>query len=124
MINIKQKGDFRNTERFFDNNKKFDITSILQKYGEQGVMALAAATPRETGLTAASWTYEIGSGSNGASISWTNTNMNKNVNIALILQYGHGTGTGGYVQGIDYINPVTQKIFEDMANEAWKEVTK
>lgn len=124
MITIKQKGDFRNTERFFDNSKKFDISTILNKFGEAGVNALASATPRETGLTAASWSYEIETGSDHASIFWTNSNTNANVNIAVILQYGHGTGTGGYVQGIDYINPSIRPVFDDIADQAWKEVTK
>ena len=124
MITIKHKGDFHNTERFFDNAKKFDIDAILNSYGEAGVDALASATPKETGLTAASWNYEIERGANGESITWFNSNMNRNVNIAIILQYGHGTGTGGYVQGIDYINPSIQPIFEEMAENVWKEVTK
>ncbi len=80
-------------------------------------------TPAETGKTAASWGYEIVQTRNGYSIFWTNSNINNGVNIALILQYGHGTGTGGYVQGIDYVNPAIRPIFESMANEAWKEVT-
>ena len=49
--------------------------------------------------------------------------MNKGVNIAIILQYGHATGTGGYVQGLDYINPALKPIFEELAEKAWKEVT-
>lgn len=124
MITIKHKGDFHNTERFFNNAKKFDVNKILQKYGEAGVDALASATPRETGLTSASWDYTIESGPNGSSITWFNTNMNGNVNIAVILQYGHGTGTGGYVKGLDYMNPAIQPIFEEMAEQAWEEVTK
>lgn len=123
-ITIKHKGDFHNTEAFFDNAQKFDILPILKKYGEMGVEALSIATPKRTGLTAASWDYEIEVGNNTASIFWINHNENKNVNIALILQYGHGTGTGGYITGIDYINPVTKAVLDQLADEAWKEVTK
>ena len=54
----------------------------------------------------------------------SNSNINKGVPIAIILQYGHGTGTGGWVEGRDYINPAIQPIFDKIANEAWKEVTK
>ena len=50
--------------------------------------------------------------------------MNEGVNVAVILQYGHGTGTGGYVTGIDYINPALRPVFEAMADEAWKEVNR
>ena len=124
MITVKHKGNFRNTERFFDNAKNFEIDSILQKYGEAGVVALSNATPRDTGLTAASWSYEIVKGHNTASIFWKNSNENQGVNIALILQYGHGTGTGGYITGIDYINPATKKVLDELADEAWNEVIK
>lgn len=124
MITIKHKGDFKNTERFFDNAKKLDIDRILNAYGEAGVRALSSVTPTRTGLTAASWSYEIEKRSDGASIYWANDNENQGVNIAVILQYGHGTGTGGYVSGRDYINPAIQPVFDKLAEEVWKEVTK
>lgn len=123
-IVIKQSGSFKNTERFFDRAKKFNASSILKKYGEKGVAALSAATPVDSGKTASSWNYTINKNKAGYTIEWTNSNVNRGVNIALIIQTGHGTGTGGYVQGIDYINPAMEPIFEAMAEEAWLEVTK
>lgn len=96
---------------------------ILKKYGEIGVEALAAATPKDTGTTAASWRYEIVKKRDGYSLYWCNDNVHNGVNIALILQYGHGTGTGGYVKGMDYINPAIRPIFDAIANDAWREVT-
>lgn len=42
----------------------------------------------------------------------------------IIDLYGHGTGTGGWVAGRDYINPAIRPIFDQIANDAWKEVTK
>ena len=86
--------------------------------------ALASATPTETGKTASSWFYEISHNKGSATITFSNSNINKGVPIAIILQYGHGTGTGGWVEGRDYINPAIQPIFDKIANEAWKEVTK
>ena len=88
-----------------------------------GADALANATPIDTGLTASSWSYEIVEDDGGATIYWKNSNVVKGVSIAVILQYGHGTGTGGYVEGIDYINPALRSIFEGIADDAWKEVT-
>ena len=123
MIRIKHKGDFRNTERFFGTAVKATPRQILERYGRAGVIALASATPMESGETAAAWDFEIIENSNGFSIFWTNANINKGVNIAVILQYGHGTGTGGYVEGIDYINPALRPIFDQLADEAWREVT-
>ena len=101
---------------------KFQINKILEKYGQMGVSALASATPIDSGTTAESWGYEISIGKEEATIYWTNTNQNKGVYIAVILQYGHGTGTGGYVQGVDYINPAIRPVFDKIAEEAWMEV--
>lgn len=124
MITIKHHGGFKRTEGMFKRMSKFEIRSILNKYGDKGVAALAAATPKNTGLTASSWEYQVSKTGTGYSITWNNTNVNNGVNIALILQLGHGTGTGGYVQGVDYINPALASIFEQLADEAWQEVSK
>ena len=122
MIRITTKGDFNNTFRFLNKMSKFQINKILEKYGQMGVEALRSATPVDSGKTAESWGYEISVGKEGATIHLTNTNQNKGVYIAVILQYGHGTGTGGYVQGVDYINPAIRPIFDKIAEEAWMEV--
>ncbi len=122
MIRFKHRGNFRNTERFFEKAKKLSPMEILNHYGQIGVMALASATPVDSGKTAAAWSYEITQDSSGFSIFWTNSNINQGVNIAVILQYDHGTGTGGYVSGVDYINPALRPIFSQIANDAWKEV--
>ena len=97
--------------------------ALLEQYGQAGAEALASATPVDSGKTAASWGYEIEETPGGVSIYWTNSNIQDGVNIAVILQFGHGTGTGGYVRGIDYINPALRPIFEQIADKAWKEVT-
>lgn len=125
MIYITQKGDFKRTEKWFmklAGDK--GIKRVLEKYGKKGVEALALATPKDTGLTAASWDYRIIQNKGEIDIVWTNSNINRGVNIALILQYGHGTRNGGYVQGIDYINPALRSIFTDMADEAWEVMVK
>lgn len=123
MITFKQRGNFNNTERFFKRAQKMDFFRNLEKYAQAGVSALASATPVDTGLTAASWDYEIKKEKNKVSIYWTNSNIQNGVPIAVILQYGHGTNNGGYVQGRDYINPAIQPIFDKIAESAWKEVT-
>lgn len=123
MISFRQRGSFRKTERLLKKSLGRDYVSVLSKYGEQGVSALSAGTPLESGLTASSWSYEIIQNDTGVSVVWNNSNVNKGVNIALILQYGHGTRNGGWVEGRDYINPALQSIFDKMAEAAWKEVT-
>jgi hypothetical protein len=124
LITIKQKGDYKKITGYLERFKEKLHFGMLDKYGRMGVDALAKATPIDTGATAAAWRYEIQNGPNGATISFHNDNVNGYVNIAIILQYGHGTGTGGWVQGRDYINPAIQPIFDKLADEAWKEVTK
>ena len=122
MLRFRQKGDFQKTENFLNRMKKKDYLKILDRYGIAGVDVLRMATPKDSGKTAASWGYEIEETSTGVKLVFTNSNINNGVNIAIILQYGHGTGTGGYVQGRDYINPAIRPIFDNIAEEAWREV--
>lgn len=124
MFTLKATGDFRKSRNFLERLIRQDYYSILDKYGQMGVEALSAATPVQTGRTASSWQYEIEKSKSGATIIWSNNNINEGVNIALILQYGHGTGTGAYVQGIDYINPAMAPLFNELADNVWKEVNK
>ena len=123
MITFVHRGDFSSTIRFLKKAQKIDYLGILNKYGKAGVAALSSATPVDTGLTASSWYYETSNSGGLAKISFWNSNIQNGVPIAIILQYGHGTGTGGWVEGRDYINPAIQPIFDEMANEAWKEVS-
>lgn len=122
MITFTQKGDFKKTDSYLQKLLGFGKASFLDKYGRMGVDALSSATPIETGETAHSWGYEIVREKDTASIVFTNTHVNNGVNIAIILQYGHGTGTGGWVEGRDYINPTVQPIFDQILNEALREV--
>lgn len=124
MITFRQKGDFSKLTRFLEKAKEVVRVGDLDKYGREGVAALASATPVDTGLTANSWRYEIEQKKGSISISFHNTNIQNGVPIAVILQYGHATRNGGWVQGRDYINPAIQPIFDKIANEAWREVTK
>ena len=124
MISFRQKGDFSKLSSFLERAKNTVHLGDLDRYGREGVAALASATPVETGKTASSWSYEIERKNGSAIISFHNSNIQNGVPIAIILQYGHGTGTGGWVQGRDYINPAIQPIFDKLANDAWREVTK
>ena len=124
MITFRQQGDFSKLTRYFERLKEAIKIGDLDKYGREGVAALASATPRDSGLTASSWYYEIENQNGKYTIRFNNSNVNKHVNIAIILQYGHGTRNGGWVEGRDYINPAIQPIFDKIADEAWKEVTK
>ncbi len=124
LVTISYHGSFSKTLRFL--RKSNLVNSVLlkkmEKYGKMGVAALSEATPKRTGTTAASWNYEVHSNSDGIEIVWTNTNNNHGVYIAVLIQYGHATRNGGYVQGIDYINPAMKPVFEEIAKSAWMEV--
>ena len=123
MLSISYRGDFTNSIGFINQIKKMRVRAMLEDCGKEGVAALQEATPKDTGLTAASWEYEIEENREGFVLRWNNTNIHEGVNIALILQRGHGKRNGGYVAGINYINPALAPIFERIREKAVKEVS-
>ena len=124
MISFRQKGGFSRTDSFFKKLRSKSYLKLLDRYGNEGVAALSSATPVDTGLTANSWYYKIEQTSSTTSLIFCNSNIQNGVPIAIILQYGHGTRNGGWVEGRDYINPTVQPIFDKLASDAWREVTK
>ena len=124
MITFRQKGDFSKLTRFLERAKESVKLGDLDKYGKAGVAALSSATPIDSGKTANSWSYEIINENGSVKINFNNSNIQNGVPIAIILKYGHGTKNGGWVQGRDYINPAIQPIFDEIVNNAWREVTK
>ena len=123
-ISFRQKGDFSKLTGYLEKAKEAVKLGDLDKYGREGVAALSSATPVDTGTTAASWYYKIEHKNGTATISFCNSNIQNGVPIAIILQYGHGTRNGGWVQGRDYINPAIRPLFDKIAENAWREVTK
>ena len=124
MITFRHKGNFNKLTVFLEKADRTARLKDLDKYGREGVAALASATPVDTGLTASSWYYEIKRQNGVVALNFCNSNVNNGIPIAIILQYGHGTRNGGWVEGRDYINPALQPIFDRIANDAWREVTK
>lgn len=123
MFGVDSKGDFKNTERFLKKMSNLEINAALQTLAKRGVQALAYGTPKDSGLAAASWGYEITRSKRSSTITWTNSDVENGFPVAIMLQYGYATGTGGYVRGRDYINPAIQPIFDEIADELWKVVT-
>lgn len=121
-ISFTSSGSTKRLESSLQKMQKFDIRNVLERYGQEGVRALSAATPKESGLAATAWSYKVEIDRDSAGIVWHNTNVENGFPVAIMLQYGYGTGTGGYVQGRDYINPAMRPIFDRIANEVWKEV--
>lgn len=124
MISFRQKGNFSKVTRFLERARESVGMGLLDKYGRKGVDALASATPVDSGKTAESWDYEIVNRKGSATIRFTNSNIVNGCPIAIVLQYGHATRNGGWVEGRDYINPALRPIFDELAEKAWKEVTK
>jgi hypothetical protein len=124
MIEFSQKGDFSKTFGFLDRCKAIVKLSALDKYGRKGVALLKDATPIYSGETAESWDYEIRREKESVSIIFTNSNVQNGVPVVILIQYGHATRNGGFVVGRDFINPTIQPLFDEMANDIWKEVTK
>lgn len=122
-IRLVSKGDFSKTFSFLHKMEDEDYLKVLNELGQRGVDALAANTPKDSGVTASCWSYEIERTPGRTTITWTNSNLaNGWFPVAIELQYGHGTGTGGYVQGRDYINPAIQPVFDQIADAAWEAV--
>lgn len=123
MVTLRTNGDFSKISGFLEKAKEIFNVGDLNKYGEMGVEALKAATPKDTGKTADSWFYEIKNSKNEICIKWKNSNVQNGVNIAVLLQFGHGTRNGGYVSGVDYVSPALAPIFQEIAKNAWEEVS-
>lgn len=122
MITFESSGNLSKTEKFLMAMSKNNILASLDKYGREGVEALASATPSDSGVTATSWDYTVKSSRGSFTITWTNSHLVDGVPVVVMLQYGHGTGTGGYVQGRDFINPAMKPVFDRIANDVWREV--
>lgn len=124
MIRFWHRGGFSKTNKYLRDVKEAARVKILEEYGERGVSALSSATPVDTGSAATSWSYKVSRDETGSRIEFFNSDIENGFPVAIMLQYGHGTGTGGWVEGRDYINPAIQPIFDELAEEAWKEVTR
>jgi hypothetical protein len=123
-ITINHKGSFKNTEKFIKKNITTEQLLILEKYAQEGLNALMASTPVDTGKTMSSWGYHISFTNKYIKLTYTNSNIVDNVPIAIVLQYGHATRDGSFIEGIDYINPAVRPIFNKISKTLWKEVTK
>lgn len=123
MISVKSSGASFKAEGSLFKMKNTRINSILNAAGKAGVNALAGATPKDSGLAASSWSYEIRKTRTGVSIVWNNSDVENSFPVAIMLQYGYATGTGGYVSGQDYINPALRPIMDRIAADVWRAVT-
>lgn len=122
MFKIKSRQSGVNTEKWLKNIPNKNMKIILEKYAKLGVIELSRATAKDSGETSRSWSYVVTINKTYYNIVWTNSNIQNGIPIAIILQYGHGTKNGGFVQGIDYINPALRLIMDSLADELWREM--
>ena len=125
-IIIKQKGDFKNLNSLLEKSLEKLELGELDRYGKEGVRALEKYTPKDTGKNSQSWYYSIERESRDQILKlvFNNTNFNEGVPIAIVIQYGHNTVNGGWIEGVDYINPALKPIFEKLVSKVWEEVRK
>lgn len=125
-IVFRQKGDFGDAVKFLESKQKLNrrIRDILEQFGQKGLEELKEATPKRTGKTAKSWSYTVKSDKNGYSLVFQNDNLFRGVPIVVLLVYGHATPSGKWVEGRDFITPVTEPLFADLQEQIRKEVTK
>lgn len=121
---VRVRGNWNGLERYLKKVSGGTDISRFAKFGEMGVQALRDATPVDSGLTAASWGYNLVVNEAGVRLSWTNSNIVDHVPIAIILDTGHATKDGGYIEGLHYIDPAIQPVFNQIADEMWKELTR
>lgn len=124
MIEFTQKGDFSKTNNFLERALNVVKLGNLDRYGREGVEVLSANTPKDTGKTASSWYYRINRSKNSVQLQWCNSNMTDGIPIAILIQYGHGLQNGAFLEGEDFINPSIRPIFNEIANNIGKELSK
>jgi hypothetical protein len=124
LIKLTNRGSFQNIEAFGLRMKQRTYLTQLAKYGPIGVEALRGATPVDSALASQSWYYEIVDKPGYFAIHWYNSDIENGFPVAVMIQYGHATRNGGYVEGRDYINPALRPIFDQIAIDMWREVTK
>lgn len=122
---ITSNSDFSKTEKYLNHARR---TARIGEYadviGHRCVEELKKVTPKDSGLTAESWEYEININGKITDIVFNNKNIQNGVNVALLLEFGHGTPSGVWVEGQNYIEPVLQKVFLEVITIKWKELTR
>ena len=122
MVTFTTSGDLSKTTKFLNKLKSLMFNDVFDEIGSEGVAALASNTPKNTGLLSSSWDYKVDRSSEGATITWYNNDVEGGYNVALLVQYGHGLKGGGYVSGIDFINPALRPVFDQFGERIEEEI--
>lgn len=122
MIKIKQKGNFENLDKFLKKSLKIIKIDNIVPIAEECMQKLKEATPKDSGLTADSWSYEITNTQYKKILTIYNSNVVNGVNIAFVIDVGHISNGGHWVEGKDYIEPEVLGAFNKILNNTWKEL--
>jgi hypothetical protein len=124
MLKMRNKVSWDRTDKFFKKSVKITKIENITALAERCIERLKAETPKDSGLTAESWSYQIDKTKNKNTLYITNSNIQNGVKVALLIEFGHATAGGTWVEGKDFIGPITQKAYNDILNETWKELKK
>jgi len=124
MLKVKSKGNWDRTDKFFKKSIKVTKIENITLLAEQCIERLKEATPKDSGLTANLWSYEIDTTKNKRSLYITNSNIQNGVKVALLLEFGHATTSGSWVEGKNFIGPITQEVYNGILSDTWKELRK
>jgi hypothetical protein len=122
MLKIRTKGNWDRTDKFFKKSVRITEIDDITTLAERCIERLKEATPKDSGLTAQSWSYEIVKDRGKKTLYITNSNVQNGVKIALLLEFGHATTGGTWVEGQNFIGPITQKEYNKILSETWKEL--
>ena len=130
-ITMSDDGRFVHTENFLKRITRKGYYKKVDRLAKEGVQALSKATPKRTGLTAASWDYEIITTNDDTTISWTNSNYidgwyygaDGKLSLVTLLVYGHANPDGSFVPPNDFVTPTINPILDDIVNGVWKGAT-
>lgn len=126
VIRFIDKGGTKRTRQFISHAQELDVANLLHRYGTEGVRLLSEHTPRNTGLTARSWYYEIirDQRTGVLTLAFNNSNKIGHTPIVRLVIYGHGTRQGVWIKPNDFVSPMIEPLFRNMAKDIWREVKK
>lgn len=124
MLKIKSKGNWDRTDKFFKKSVKITKIENIALFAEKCIERLKQETPKDSGITAESWDYTINIVGKRKTLYLTNSNIQNGVKIVILIEFGHATPSGTWVEGQNFVGPITQEVYNEIVNKTWKELKK
>lgn len=122
MLKIKSKGNWDRTDKFFRKSVRITKIENIALIAEKCIERLKEETPKDSGITSNSWGYEIDTSKNRKTLTITNSNIQNGIKVVLLIEFGHATTGGTWVEGKNFVGPVTQEIYNSILSDTWKEM--